>query len=82
MSKSIKFIASGSCSALGNFASGDIARNVDDALADHLVNEAMCAEYLQAPKAAAPAPAPAPDPIVEPQPAKRGRKASTEHKED
>lgn len=60
MAKSIKFIASGSCSALGNFASGDIARNVDDALASHLVNEAFCAEYLP-PAAQSPAQAPAPE---------------------
>lgn len=46
MAKSIKFIASGSCSALGNFSSGQIARNIPDALADHLVKEALCAQYL------------------------------------
>lgn len=47
MPKDIKFIASGSCSALGNFADGDIARNLPDDLADHLVNEASCARFLE-----------------------------------
>lgn len=46
MSKSIRFKAQGSSSVLGNFGPGDIARNIDDALADHLVKEALCAEYL------------------------------------
>lgn len=46
MAKSIKFTSSGSSSALGNFAPGDIARNIPDALADHLVKEALCAKYL------------------------------------
>ncbi len=48
MPKSIKFIASGSCSALGNFAPGDIARNISDDLASHLVVDARCAQYLNA----------------------------------
>lgn len=63
MARTIKFTASGCCSALGNFASGDIARNIDDALAAHLVDEARCAKYLplvKAPPAAEPAAAPAP----------------------
>jgi len=46
MAKSIKFTASGSCSALGNFAPGDVYRNLPDALADHLVKEAMCAKFI------------------------------------
>ena len=71
MAKSIRFIASGSCNALGNFASGDIARNVDDGLADHLVKEAMCAEYLALAK---PSPAPPADPAIPP--SKRGRKTT------
>lgn len=49
MAKNIRFTASGSCSALGNFAPGDQARNIPDALAHHLVHEAMCAQYLAAP---------------------------------
>jgi hypothetical protein len=54
--KSIEFTAAGCCNALGNFASGDIARNVDAALADHLVNEVGCAKWLEAPKPAEPEP--------------------------
>ena len=63
MAKSIKFTASGSCSALGNFAPGDQARNIPDDLANHLVNEAMCAQYLTPPgqQPAAPAATPAAD---------------------
>lgn len=41
----IKFTAQGANSVLGGFQSGDIAR-VDDAFADHLVNEARVAVYL------------------------------------
>jgi hypothetical protein len=55
MAQSIKFTANGWCSNVGNFSDGDIARNLPDALAAHLVNEARCAEYLQAPAPAAPA---------------------------
>lgn len=54
MPKTIKFTASGSCNALGNFAPGDIARDIPDDLAAHLVKDAMCAKYL------APAVPPAP----------------------
>lgn len=53
MPTSIKFTTSGACSALGGFAPGDVARNVPDALARHLVEEARCAKYLTP---AAPAP--------------------------
>ena len=63
MAKSIKFTSSGSCSALGNFAPGDIARNIPDALADHLVREAMCAQYLAA-SAAAVVPVPSAPPAL------------------
>ncbi len=59
MAKTIEFTASGSCNQLGNFAPGGIARDIPDALAAHLVNEAQCAKYW-APKPAAPAPAPWP----------------------
>lgn len=71
MAKSIEFTASGSSSVLGNFAAGQIARNIPDALADHLVNEAMCAKFLGTTvvKPAEPAPATA---------AKRTRKAAAE----
>jgi hypothetical protein len=79
MPKSIKFTSSGASSTLGNFSSGDIARNIPDALADHLVKEAMCAEYLGDTQK------PAIDPVAE-EPAvtpKRGRKAAaSEQKED
>lgn len=72
MAKSIKFIASGSSSALGNFAPGDIARNIPDALADHLVKEAACAQYL----AAGPAPV-LPVPPTEPKAQPRARRKPT-----
>jgi hypothetical protein len=81
MAKSVEFIASGSSSALGNFSSGSIARNIPDALADHLVKDAMCAKYLPdvsvQPAAEVAPPAPA---------VKRSRKpaanTATEQKED
>ena len=83
MPKSIRFTAQGSSSLLGNFSSGDIARNIPDAMADHFVKEAMCAEYLpDAVKAA-----PAADPVTPaqadpaPAPAKRGKKPTVETKE-
>ena len=59
MSKTIEFTTFGSCSALGGFAPGGIARDIPDELADHLVNEAQCAKYW-VPKAPAPAAAPWP----------------------
>ena len=43
--KRIKFIATGSNSAIGGFSYGDVAQ-CDDALADHLVNDARVAEYI------------------------------------
>lgn len=77
MAKTIEFTASGSCSALGNFAPGGIARDIPDALAAHLVNEAQCAKYW-VPKPAAPAPAPWPPEAAsaESEPTKRPRKAA------
>lgn len=59
----IKFTKNGCCSALGNFAPGDLARVPQD-LADHLVNEAGCARYAAA---AAPAAAPAGAQATEPE---------------
>lgn len=44
----IKFIRQGSNSAIGGFSSGDIAR-VSEAMAKHLVEEAMVAKYMDAP---------------------------------
>jgi len=59
MQTRIKFTSNGCCSALGNFGPGDVAR-VPQALADHLVNEARCAVYDEAPRpSAAPPAAPA-----------------------
>lgn len=71
MAKSIEFTASGSCSALGNFAPGTIARNIPDGLADHLVKEAMCAKYLAGPAAA---PAAQPEEGHQPETVRRVRK--------
>jgi hypothetical protein len=64
----IKFKAGGHSHALGNFAAGDIARGIPEALARHLVEEANAADYLQPVKAA--------DPTIAPvdAPAKRTRK--------
>jgi hypothetical protein len=75
MPKSIEFTAQGSSSLLGNFSRGDIARNIPDALADHLVNEAKCAKFLpEVVKAKAADPNPA-------QPtARRGKKTTVDHK--
>ena len=58
--KQIRFTRQGASTAVGSFAPGDLAR-VDDALADHLVNEADVAEFVQA-QAVAPKPAPVPPP--------------------
>ena len=49
--RQIKFTASGANSVLGGFQSGDIAR-VDDTFAEHLVNEARVAVYIDATPAA------------------------------
>lgn len=55
MPKSVKFTSTGSSSSLGSFEAGDIARNLPDSMADHLVNEAKCAEYLNEKQAQPPA---------------------------
>ena len=68
----IKFKASGHSHALGNFAAGDIARGIPEALARHLVEEANAADYLKPVKAQAPA-----EPADE-APAKRTRKPKSE----
>jgi hypothetical protein len=71
MPKSIEFTASGSSSILGNFSSGQIARNIPDAMADHLVNDARCAKYIDVKTA--------PEKPADLQPAaKRTRKARAE----
>lgn len=86
---SIKFTASGCSAELGNFAPGDIARNIPAELAQHLVQDACCAEYLQPPASAAPnvalpaavpPPAAFESPAVSPAP-KRKKKTPTTHKE-
>lgn len=46
MQVQIQFIASGSSSAFGNFAPGDILRCSEDQ-ARHYVDEARCAKYTQ-----------------------------------
>lgn len=48
MQVQIKFVANGCCTLLGNFAAGDVARVPVD-LANHLVNEAGCARYVEQP---------------------------------
>lgn len=63
----IKFIRQGSNTMLGSFSSGDVAR-VSEALAKHLVDEALVAVYAEPvqPPADAPADAPAAaEPAVE-----------------
>lgn len=47
MPKSIKFTTNGSSSLLGSFGAGDVARNLPDDLAEHLVNEAKCAKFIE-----------------------------------
>lgn len=47
----IKFKTFGATSAGGSFGPGDIMR-CDDKLAKHLVEEAQCAVYVQAPQSA------------------------------
>lgn len=68
----IKFIVSGACSAVGGFAPGDIARIPAD-LAKHLVEEAKCAKYVEAPAKAEPAAVVEAAPEVEPQRKRRGK---------
>lgn len=52
----IKFIRSGCCTVIGNFAPGDVA-TVHAGLAAHLVNQALVAEFAGAQPAAYPPPA-------------------------
>ena len=52
MEVAIKFTATGGCSAFGEFSPGDVARIPAD-LARHLVEEARCAKYVEAPEPAA-----------------------------
>ncbi len=51
MQVAIKFTAFGGCSAFGEFSPGDVARVSAD-MARHLVEEARCAKYVDAPKPA------------------------------
>jgi hypothetical protein len=64
----IRFTASGANSAVGGFAPGDLARVPAD-MARHLVDEAQCAEYVQAPVPAQPA-------AADPEPVRKTRKAA------
>ena len=57
MQVAIKFTATGGCSAFGEFSPGDVARVSAD-MARHLVEEARCAKYVEAPKPAEVAPEP------------------------
>jgi hypothetical protein len=57
MQVQIQFTASGSSSAFGNFAPGDLLR-CSEAQARHYVDEARCAKYTQ-PSAAQDEPKPA-----------------------
>ena len=68
--RQIKFKAFGSSAVFGSFAPGDLLRCPDDA-AQHFVEQAMAAEYVDAPEAAEKVPA-------EPQRAatKRARRAN------
>ena len=50
MQVQIKFTASGSSSATGNFAPGDLLRCSAE-MARHLVEEAQCAQYTSPPAA-------------------------------
>lgn len=61
----VKFTTFGACTAIGGFAPGDTAR-VSAEMARHLVEEARCAKYMEAPAVKAPAPV-----AEEPQPRKR-----------
>ena len=69
--KPIKFTKFGANTAIGGFGPGDIAR-VSDALAQHLVDEAGVAKYIEAAAPATPPPTPA-EPATVPEARKRGR---------
>ena len=58
----VKFTTYGSAHGVGGFAPGTVA-NVPPEMAQHLVHEVRCAEFVQAP---APTPAPAPQPAPQP----------------
>lgn len=73
--KTVKFTASGSNTTLGSFSPGDMARNIPDDMADHLVNEVKCAVYLEAATQPAPAQAPADAPD---KPARKRKAADSE----
>jgi hypothetical protein len=75
----VKFKTTGSNSAFGAFSAGDLLR-CDERLARHLVEEAMVAEYADAPARAAepvaePEEAPAVAPAEEAAPAPARRRA-------
>jgi len=53
MQVQVKFTVFGCCSAIGNFEPGDTAR-VSVEMAKHLVEEARCAKYVEAPAAPEP----------------------------
>ena len=77
----IKFTTYGATSAGGSFGPGDVMR-CDDKLAKHLVDEAKCAVYVQAPQVAPVVKeikqvAPTVEEVEAPAP-KRGRRASKE----
>jgi|SoimicmetaTmtLPB_FD_contig_71_31154_length_765_multi_2_in_0_out_0_2 hypothetical protein len=55
MQVQVKFTVFGCCSAIGNFEPGDTAR-VSAEMAKHLVEEARCAKYVEAPVAPEPKP--------------------------
>ena len=69
---SIKFKTIGATSAGGSFGPGDIMR-CDEKLARHLVEEAQCAVYLQAPQ---PVQAPAVESDAEQTQVRRARRSS------
>jgi hypothetical protein len=71
---SIKFKTFGATSAGGSFGPGDIMR-CDEKLAKHLVDEAQCAVYLQAPQ---PVQAPSVEIDADQPQVRRARRASKE----
>jgi hypothetical protein len=66
----VKFTTYGSAHGVGGFAPGTVA-NVPPEMAQHLVHEVGCAEFVQAPApAAAPAQKPVPQPAPQPVPSR------------
>ena len=51
--KNLRAVRTFSSTIFGNVEGGALLRNIDDALAEHLVNEACVAEYVDATPAAA-----------------------------